>query len=206
MKTIKVGFCGHSGSGKTTQANLIQERLGLKFKENSAGLLMAEEVQNELVNKYGWTQSGHKDVIRLSHINPEFGWEFQKAVLEARVSFIAENDNFVIDRTPLDNLSYFMLQCSPLMGATRCEFFINRCMRAFNELTHVIFLSNPTLEIEDNGSRVDNPYYQRMVTAVFEDTYERYFKDNCPNTKILRIDTWGEIEDRYKLIAEFLNN
>ena len=203
---MKVAMMGHSGSGKTTQCLLLNNRMGLAFTANSAGLIIPAVVQQKLHNKYGWSQSGHADVIRLSNINPGFGLDFQDAVLEARTNFIMDNDDFIIDRSPVDNVTYFLLQASHLQSERSCQKFIETAQYAYRKLTHVVLLSNPSGEIEDNGSRVANSVYQGMVASVFNYVFEKYFKGLEKGPKVLILDTWGEIEDRYTQISSFLES
>lgn len=201
---LKVALCGPSGSGKSTLATKISELKGLRYTENSAGLLLSPEDQEFLMNQYGWTKSGHKDVIKLSHQNSGFAWEFQWRLLLTRMVFIQNNHNFVIDRSPVDNLTYFLLQSAIMVTPELTEKFIWWAQKALEGLTHIIFI--PTMltgEIENNGSRIANYEYQRLVTASFEHVWDTYFA-RMP-IKRLRLDT-HDFEERVKLVEDFLKS
>lgn len=199
-KKFKIALCGPSGSGKSTLARKISEEYGIPYTENSAGLLLPKEDQDFLIREFGWTKSGHADVIKLSHINPEFGWEFQSRLLLTRIKFIQSNPSFVIDRSPVDNMAYFLLQNASITTPERTEAFIYAAMGAMKDITHLIFI--PTMigeEIEDNGSRIANKFYQKMVTQVFIHVINTY----CPHVNMVELNTSSR-DLRWKIIKNFL--
>lgn len=201
-QSYRIALCGPSGSGKSTLARFISDHYGLPYTENSAGLLLPEPDQNYLIKNFGWTKSGHKDVIRMSHINPQFGWEFQYRLLKARARFIQDNPSFVIDRSPIDNMAYFLLQCSALMDQGQTKAFIDLAVQTLRGLTHIIFI--PTMltgEVEDNGSRVSNFFYQQMVTAVFIHVIHNY----NPGVKVLELNTSDQMIRR-QMVSNFLRH
>jgi len=204
IKDVRLAFCGASGSGKSTMAKYIAQTMGLKYTENSAGLLLTEAQQKYLVDKYGWTKSGHRDVIRLSNINPGFAWDFQEQLLKTRAEFIWNNSGFVIDRSPVDNLTYFLLQTAHLTSELNCDFFHSKVTDAMKPITHVIFLPTLNKDVEDNGSRISNWYYQMMVTAVFKHTITNYFTPNLSlDFAYLEYTTW-DLETRKREIINWL--
>src|SRR5690606_1517587 len=90
--------------------------------------------------------------------------------------------------------------------------FAFHCLKAWGLLTHVIFVRavQPN-EIENNGSRISNKWYQRSSDAQFKywldnffGTYEyQYLGTNLPKPKVLVIDFW-DLEERKNLITKFL--
>lgn len=190
--SIRIALCGASGSGKTTLAKSLARVFGIPFKENSAGLLLTPEQQEYLVNTYGWTKSGHQDVIRLSNINPSFGFDFQNELLITRGKWIANNSPFIIDRSPVDNITYFLLQVSALVSEPHCDSFIRAAQDAMLPITHLIYIPTMNPNVENNGSRVSNYYYQQMVTAQFRNTINTYFNPNSANCRFYfhAVTTW----------------
>jgi len=207
IKDVRIALCGASGSGKTTLAKALARALKIEFKENSAGLLLTPEQQEYLVNSYGWSKSGHRDVIRLSNINPMFGYDFQYELLSTRAKWIKENKGFIIDRSPVDNITYFLLQVSALVKEGDCSTFINIAQNAMTPITHLIFIPTLNANVETNGSRVDNYFYQQMVTANFENTIETYFNPNAANCKFYyhKVGIW-DWEQRMGEAIKFLTN
>jgi thymidylate kinase len=197
---MKVAFTGTSGSGKTTLVKFLESELGLTHINGSAGILGGEALAS-LKTRYNYEGDGHLEVIRRSALNPDFAFDFQRVVLAERFKAFTLNDNFVTDRSPLDNLTYFALQASwNEQSLPRCESFENLCHYAMAELTHLIYIKpcQPDGKIEDNGSRIPNNLYQTAVDAVFEKFLER-FKPN----KLLVIDYW-DLGTRKINLLEFI--
>lgn len=200
---VKIALCGASGSGKSTIARWMSEKYNLPYLENSAGLILPHEVQQRFVDHYGWTKSGHSDVIRLGNINPNFAVDFQQELLKVRSKFIRDTPDFIFDRSPVDNLAYFLLQCGHLASPEVTHQHIVRCLEAITPISLVIFLHTSTEpgNVENNGSRVANWSYQKMVTAVFKHVLEFYM----PQVPRLELSMW-DYATRQRLISNYMEN
>lgn len=182
---MKVAFSGASGSGKTTLVKHVSKELNLDWLNGSSGTIKEHFDVERLKINHGYVENqGHKYVIAKSHNEPEFGKDFQKAVLEGRDKLITENDDFVTDRSPLDNWIYYLLQVGPYSNNEETKLFYNKCLSAFNKLSHVIVLPFLFDEVEDNGSRVANVHYQKMVSHLFVE-YRTHFRIMCPNPRMI---------------------
>lgn len=206
-QSMKIGFTGPSGSGKTTLANYIASIVpGLSFIPGSAGIALRPEDKEMLEKVYGYKGEGHKAVINKSNLNPDFGLAFQTALLNQRTFTLGTNDDFITDRTQLDNTSYFLMQCSHNQDEHTCQTFITTARNAIvNSLTHLILIRPSDGWTEDNGSRVANNYYQHMTYSVFMGVYERYFKQFLAdhNVKVLILDFW-DLEQRKDAVEKFI--
>jgi len=203
---MKVAFCGPSGSGKTTLAKYIQEKFNLNYIPGSASLIMSEEDKEYLKSFWGYTFSGHKEVLMKSG-NPDFAKAFQKIVAFRRKGIIMDNDNFITDRSPIDNLTYFLAQASYGSSEFEVVSFKEECQIALTQLTHVIYIKSTNPDgIEDNDSRIPNTFYQHMVDSIFENTIAKYFNHQLggDNTKFLILDMW-DLGKRKSLVDEFLS-
>jgi hypothetical protein len=187
-------------------ARIIAETLGIPYVENSAGLILKTDQQEMLVKKYGWTKSGHRDVIRLSNINPGFAWDFQYELLKTRAEFIAMNDGFVIDRSPIDNITYFLLQTAHLVEPKVCDMFLATAQKALEPITHLIFLptGNPTNWVEDNDSRIATYPYQKMVSAVFQHVLSEYVINQFGFTGDIMTVPYWDLTERTNRINSWL--
>lgn len=202
---MKVAFTGSSGSGKTTLVKYVEDQFGLKHISSSAGDLFTEEDRKILSKHYKYYGEGHSAVIRKSATNAGFAVAFQEAVQLRRAQAIYKNKNFVTDRSPVDNLTYYVNQCGMHKEVydARVESFINQCVRAWKELTHVIYIKAVQPDkVEDNGSRVDNKYYQQAVDAQFQHWLVSVFLKHV-GPKVLMIDYW-DLDKRKKDIKKFL--
>lgn len=199
---LRIALCGASGSGKSTLARHISKMYGVPYLENSAGLILDPEVQDNLVKKYGWDKSGHANVIRLGNINPQFAKEFQHAILVKRVAMMYDNEHYVFDRSPIDNMVYFLLQCGHLSGQELTEAHLKTCIAATGRLTHIFMVHTPpdNQEVENNGSRIPNWYYQRMVTSVFNHVLSEYI----PSFKVTHLPMW-DWETRKRIVNNILS-
>ncbi len=107
---MKLAFSGPSGLGKTTLCKFVTETMDVPWISVSAGDLFTEGDKGGLEEKFGYKGQGYKAVINLSAINPEFGAAFQKTLLKRRAELIRTTPNFVIDRSPIDNVVYMLSQ------------------------------------------------------------------------------------------------
>lgn len=200
----KIAFSGPSGIGKTTLCKYLDSK-GITHLSTSAGDILNRQQKDVLHKRYGYSQNGHRNVIKLSAEDPAFGLAFQEAVLTQR-GFQIKNavTPFVIDRSPLDNVVYMLTQVSSQLSEDVVNTFIQKAQEAWTELSEVIILKySPDVPIvKDNGSRVPNIFFQRYVSAVFTDTYFRYFA-NLPGPRVLFIDYWN-LEDRINSVELFL--
>lgn len=203
----KIALCGASGSGKSTLARWMSEKYKILYMENSAGLILPEDVKERLVRMYGWTQSGHADVIRLGNINPGFAIDFQTELLKVRTAFIKDREEFIFDRSPVDNLAYFLLQCGHIADEVITKRHLVKCIEAMEPITHLIYLPTPSNGVvENNGSRVANWYYQRMVTAVFKQVIRDYFLPNQNlDFKYIEVGVW-DWQTRCRTIDAFMES
>jgi predicted ATPase len=171
---FNIAFTGPSGSGKTTLANYLAEILGVDMISNSANDILSPTVKAYWHETYGYESKGHKNVISLGHQYPKFGFEFQRALLAARISLVESRSKIdsgigVYDRCFIDNIAYMLLQAGPYLTDQQVRDFVYDAANKLTLYDLIIFVptQNPT-DIEDNQSRISNIYYQKAVTKVFE--------------------------------------
>lgn len=206
LSTLKVAFSGASGSGKTTLVTFVKETLGLNHISGSAGDLKEEDQKAYLRDVMGYPGGGHIGVIKYSALHPQYGLENQRMLLEQRTRLIRDNQGFVTDRSPIDNAVYFTSQCGYAQNDKVTERFLQSCLDAFEELTHLIYVKavQPDV-IENNGSRIDNIYYQKaLIDPSFEWYLMNYFmKKSVAGPEVLIIDFW-DLQQRKEVVTEFL--
>lgn len=173
MKTFKVVLAGASGSGKTTLAKAIAEHFGWLFRENSAGLIIMDDDKDLLKHLYKYNGNwGQQKVINESHKTPDFGLRFQNYVLNGRYALMHkyENNDCIFDRSFLDPMVFMMNQVAHNITQDDTENFMLKCTRGMKDIDLVlrIPLQNPEMEIEHNGSRVDNWFFQYKIDYLFD--------------------------------------
>lgn len=216
----KIAFSGSSGSGKTTLVNWVATELELPHISSSAGDLLTTTDIDKLRNSpFDYLGDGHEAVIVHSAINPAFAFAFQKNVLDRRGDIIfnihpefsyRDDVGFVTDRSPADNIVYFMTQAAyhKAISDEITEEFLKLAQTAWDELTHVIYIKAVQPDsVEDNGSRIPNKYYQKSIDALFQYWINDYL---VPNTnpdrgpKLLTIDYW-DLNKRKQEVLDFLS-
>jgi hypothetical protein len=191
---MKIAFSGPSGVGKTTLCKHVEKVFGVPHLSTSASDVFSEK-STERLTQLGWTQSGHKDVIIHSMKNPKFGKAFQDLLLKDRTNQIKSFNKFVIDRCPIDNLVYRILQVGIHDSPSEWTAFLTKALRSLQELDLIILVlvSSDIPGIEDNNSRIPNIVYQSAVSSVFEMVFTMLKNYNyvVPNRPLIRIiDTW----------------
>lgn len=203
---MKIAFTGSSGSGKTTLVTFVAATLGLTHISGSAGDVKQEGDKMLIDEMFQYPGGGHVGVIRYSALNPEYGWMNQKLLQMRRAEIIYKNDNFVTDRSPIDNLTYAINQTAyhPHVTDAMVREFAKDCLTAWQELTHVIYVKavQPN-EVEFNGSRVANSWYQKAIDAQFAYWLEWFKQNELSGPDVLIID-WWDLEKRKEAVLEFL--
>lgn len=205
----KVAFSGSSGSGKTTLVEFAAFACKLTHISGSAGDVKKEGDKMLIDEMLQYPGGGHVGVIRFSALNPEYGVMNQKMLQMRRRELIMENENFITDRSPIDNLTYMVNQVGyhPMVTDAMIEEFAKDCLSAWEELTHVVYVKAvQPKEVEVNGSRVANAWYQKAIDAQFEYWLKNYFlKNSLEGPKVLVIDYW-DLDKRKEAVLEFLNS
>lgn len=176
---MKVVLAGASGSGKTTLARALAAYFGFSFIENSAGLIMNNLWRERLYHQFGYNGDwGQRKVINESHIQPEFGREFQNSVLHARVGLANMEGNHIYDRSSLDPIVFYLNQVVHNDEQRVSEAFIRQCVKSLGNVDLIlrIPLQNPNDEIENNESRVNNWFFQKKIDDMFDTAIDLVMK------------------------------
>lgn len=205
-RELRIAFAGPSGLGKTTLGRIVAKRLKLQHPSTSAWDVLSEVDKRYLYENFGYTQKGHRNVINLSNSVPNFGTEFQRLVLEARIKQIHNSPNTVLDRCPIDNIVYMLSQVSHNMQEGRVQYLIEQAQRAYQMLTHVIIIkySSDIPFIADNNSRVTNRYFQQYISDVFGGVYNRYFSQ-LVGPRVIALDFW-DLKQRTDTVLSFITD
>lgn len=165
---LKIGFCGPSGTGKTTLAKYTAEQFDIPYHALSATMVLEQanlsEKDDEIRGK------GHRFIINTSGEKPIWGVEFQREVLNSRRAIIDPLVSVVTDRTPIDNFVYMMAQSSHNSTDEEIAQFFEDCFASYQKFDHLFYVTLATGQpfIEDNGSRIPNKAYQEMINELFK--------------------------------------
>lgn len=171
---MKVLLTGASGSGKTTLAKHISEKYSIPFINGSA---------KELWPKYGITT--HRELIKACDDSAEFAQSFQYELLLHRQKQTMGIDSYVTDRTPLDNLLYYMLQVSHKVDTDANRTYIRACQDAFPAGDcHLVMCTTPRNGLEDDGMRINNVFYQMLCENTLLYLYQIYLQSSQFNDRM----------------------
>lgn len=193
----KIYLSGPSGTGKTTLAVELAKRLHLPYITTSGSVLW---------KKYGITK--HSDILKLSQEKPSVGFQYQFDLLKHRYDTLSTYvDGFVTDRSPVDNIAYYLIQNSAFLSNCTTTDYIKFAAGTMNDLSTekgdsmIIMVGIPKsvdFKIEDNKHRILNIYFQELVELVMRNTMDKYFYDFSN----MFINYW-DFETR---VAEVINN
>ena len=195
----RILICGPSGTGKSELANFISLSLGILFISTSTKPLWPKhDIET------------HEELIKKGQKNPDWGNDFQVEVLDYRRDLLdKEVGGYVCDRSPIDNLVYYMMQNSMDMGQNASDRYASLCAEDLvNQADFIIRIKfKPDYEMMDDGKRISNKYFQLMTDGVFESVFQNDLL-NIGNTfqpkQLLVIDTW-DWNERIKMVQKFLN-
>ena len=183
---MRIAMAGPSGTGKTTLAKYLAEEFNLEYIPGSSGLLM-KEFNDPLPT------NGHRELINYSSEKVEKGLEIQKNILLNRIEKFKGKYNFITDRSPLDNMVYMLMEVSHNASTAWTNIFYTKAFDFYKTFDIIIYIQfvNEGNYIEDNGSRITNPWFQEMSDAVFKHFVYKYFAYKQPKPYVLTIDYWN---------------
>ena len=117
----KIGICGAHGTGKTTLARIISEQYDLP-------------IISQLMRNF-WQEYGVMDFEKLPK---DVRTTFQKESLLRQIDAEDSTDNFVTDRTVLDQIAYTKMSSN--MSGVDLAIYEQLCRERLNRYTHLIYL------------------------------------------------------------------
>jgi dephospho-CoA kinase len=178
---LKIAFAGASGTGKTTAATILSKKLGLEINPVGSRTVSAE--------------MGFKSPYDVDAFGKRS--EFQKKLLEDKMSWESSHDKFITDRTHLDNLVYsIMHNCVQTVNVD----FINSAILYSQAYTHVVFFPLESfINVAEDNCRLNNIDYQKT----YEFLLKMFINNNLPKDRLLTINS-SSLDSRVQEIMEFI--
>lgn len=153
---MRIAFTGSGGTGKTTLLHEVNKELDFP--------VIGEGIREWL------EEHGFSDFKELTQTDVQ---KMQTDALNRRIDIESELQNFISDRTSVDNLSYALRWIG---SETKNEAisgwmaqYITRAMNHANENYDLIFLLPwGEIPLEDDGTRSTKEWYQYMMQAIIE--------------------------------------
>lgn len=208
-KRIKIGVSGASGVGKTTLSKAISEKFNIAFITGSARMSLTQEDLSELMSirglKNNWSNKNHLDNILNSLIDPPFGLELQNRILNRRKVCLESSNSFITDRTPIDNMVYFMMQNSVVLGPGDTINYINSCVDVLLKNFDVVFFirTSGMEDVEDDGLRINNLPYQMMIDNIFKYITSTYIQSRDNAIPVFEINT-RDLGKRVEQVSHYI--
>jgi adenylate kinase family enzyme len=176
----KIGICGSHGTGKTTLA----------------GMIAAEKKLNLLTGlmRSFWTEFGVSDFEKLPK---DVRTTFQKESLMRQITAEDRLENFVTDRTVLDQLAYTKMSSN--MSDSSIDFLLYEqlCGERLNQYTHIFYLP-VEFEVEPEFLRADISTRHDLAVIMKE------YLDKWYAGKYITIS--GPLEKRLEIVKEVLKS
>jgi nicotinamide riboside kinase len=170
---MRIAIAGASGTGKTTLARAISEKYNIPLNPvgaRSVALAMGFD------NPYDVDKAGRRV-------------EFQRSLFEAKRDWELAHDDFVTDRSYLDNLTYCVLHMAEHLEERAIETFTDAMAR----YDLVLMLHRETFQSLDDGIRKTNVVYHQLYEHVLWS-----FMMSPWNKVCIRSPGIGDIKDREK--------
>lgn len=183
---LRIGFTGGSGTGKTTLANHLVEKLKLPF--NPIG-------SRSVAMEMGFANPYDVDEV------PGKRAEFQKKLLANKRKWEDTHASFVTDRTTADNLVYTMLHNIRSID----EEDLKQYMGGLWRYTHIIHCPVAAFcQIGNDPARVQEMSYHRLYDMALDGVYDYFFSNDAP-TKFLCLRHQRTLDERKSAIESFLS-
>lgn len=177
---IRLAFAGASGTGKTTTAQLISKKFNMPINPVGSRYI-TDEMQ--LRSPYDVDAFGLRQEFQTRLFNNKLEWE--------RI-----NNQFVTDRTHLDNLIYsIMHDCVKTVDKN----FINATINATKKYTHIVFFPLELfINTDHDPARRSNIEYQKTYETLLKTFLDCYL----PNRYLTL--TSVKAEARVEEISEYI--
>jgi predicted ATPase len=146
---LRIAFAGAGGTGKTTTAEDLADKLGLELIPSASRIIYDQQnLKEEIVAT--WDQDAK--------------WKLQQDIFAAKLEQDDLTPAFVSDRTALDHFAYCLMYCAAKMDNdqfTRMEAQVRKHM--FGAYTHVFYFPWGHWEAESDGRRSDSKAWQSAI-------------------------------------------
>jgi len=185
--SIRLAFCGASGTGKTTLARWVEQQFGVPF--NPVGSRSVAKAMG-FDNPYDVDKAGKRA-------------EFQRKLVADKRAWEDEHDSFVVDRTTLDNLAYTMFHDVYAVD----QELLKAIAGGLDRYTHIVFCPVEVFcHIGDDPHRVGggkyagDKTYHELYDIVLKGLLDRFRPTVVPLTRLFS----EGLEDRQEWIRRFL--
>ncbi len=180
MTPIRLAFCGSSGTGKSTLASRIAKHLGAP--QNPVGS-RSVSIAMGFASPYDVDAAGKRA-------------EFQRRLIVDKIAWENDQETFVTDRTPLDNLLYTMLHDITAVD----EEMVELVRRGLSRYTCIVYCPVRVFcRVGEDTARVKSPAYQAVFDAALVGLIATYAEPE--NVLTLASD---DLEERVDMVRAYI--
>ena len=191
----RIVLCGPSGIGKTTVAKELAHIYRFPFVSGSYSDLIPitrDLHQSDMISK-----------------DPREIFSQDMRLLGLRKKSYEKNPKMFSDRSPVDSIVQGIYKLSPYLPSCDIDLLVKNGMEVIEKyISAIIFLRYPSdlskWNLEDNGKRVSNPYFQRMISTLYEDFLVHTLVPKL-STPVLVVNSLDRSE-RIDRLREFIDN
>lgn len=186
---MRIMIAGPSGIGKTTIAKWISEEYNIPFISGSVSNLIPQT----------------KDMTHSEMLSRDLDTLVKEdwQILNLRQKLFKDKPSFVSDRSFLDSAAYYWYKQMEHQPECELEHFIETCLQLTREycdmlvMVHYEYSNIFNWEIEDNGKRLRNRFFQVAISGLMLDIFGTW---DVPKVLVASLD----LEERKKMLRLYL--
>ena len=154
MKQYKIGLIGTPGSGRTTVAFQLSEKLQIPF-------LSSRAITQKILERDGYNYSSDAYVEKfLAEKHREM------ELVENKIKSEKDAKNFITDRTTLEQFAYSLLEIEQY-GDDEISKLRDKCRKHLDIYSHLFYFKRAE-DIKGNGVRTTNKFFQMKMDFIIK--------------------------------------
>jgi adenylylsulfate kinase-like enzyme len=154
-RRLRIGLVGASGTGKSSIARGVAEKLGISFVESKS-------ITKSILDRDEYDYASGIQVERFLADSSR-----QNEILKKTIESQSDVGPFIADRTVIDLAAYAVIELHDEDSALLRKIFY-ACKKHASVYTHIFLCPWKDAPISDNHQRTLNPWYQFLIHALDE--------------------------------------
>jgi len=156
---MKIALVGTEGTGKTTLAKAVSEKYNIPYVDECARIISKE--------------TG----IKVREDNSDKLYEFQIKCLEMKLKEESKYDEFIADRSTIDNLVYYLRWVANDKDSELNEKYCRKCIQNIRTYDKIVLMEPKYLSLVKDEIRTGNIWYRESIHFMLIGVLEEYVED-----------------------------